>query len=144
VECGYSVRKDCQFQYAYGCLGFSDSRFFSRPIASLVTAMGRETLQLSVDIAKETIGLEVIDGGTDSVMINTRINDPKELKTLEDLGEKVKKEVNRLCKTLELWLDVSFSTAFCLARTRKLSLRIFSLASGRVASKDAQRGASSR
>lgn len=36
----------------YGCLGFAHSRFFARPIAALVTAMGRETLQRTVDIAQ--------------------------------------------------------------------------------------------
>jgi len=33
----------------YGCLGFSFSRFYARPIAALVTSMGREALQRTVD-----------------------------------------------------------------------------------------------
>jgi hypothetical protein len=51
----------------YGCLGFSNSRFFAQPIAALVTAMGRETLQRTVDIAQNKVGLDVIYGDTDSV-----------------------------------------------------------------------------
>ena len=59
----------------YGCLGFSHSRFYAQPIAALVTSMGRQTLQRTVDIAQHTVGLDVIYGDTDSIMINTRIND---------------------------------------------------------------------
>lgn len=57
----------------YGCLGFAHSRFFARPIAALVTAMGRETLQRTVDIAQNQLSLDVIYGDTDSIMINTAI-----------------------------------------------------------------------
>ena len=68
----------------YGCLGFSNSRFFAQPIAALVTAKGRETLQRSVNIAQDTVGLEVIYGDTDSIMINTRISDESELKKVKE------------------------------------------------------------
>ena len=46
----------------YGCLGFSFSRFYARPIAALVTSKGREALQRTVDIATDTLGLNVIYG----------------------------------------------------------------------------------
>jgi DNA polymerase alpha subunit A len=38
----------------YGCLGFSFSRFYARPIAALVTSMGREALQRTVDQVRAT------------------------------------------------------------------------------------------
>ena len=108
----------------YGCLGFSNSRFFAQPIAALVTAMGRETLQRAVDIAQETVGLEVIYGDTYSIMINTRINDPNELKTVEELGEKVKKEVNRLYKTLELEIDGIFRSMLLLKKKKYAAVTV--------------------
>ena len=68
----------------YGCLGFSFSRFYARPIAALVTAMGREALQRTVDYATTTMQLDVIYGDTDSVMINTNLTD---LNSVKEIGE---------------------------------------------------------
>ena len=51
----------------YGCLGFSHSCFYVRPIAALVTALGRETLQKTVTndkfmqgLAREIISLKKV------------------------------------------------------------------------------------
>mmetsp|Transcript_16123 Transcript_16123/g.25102 ORF Transcript_16123/g.25102 Transcript_16123/m.25102 type:complete len:1003 (+) Transcript_16123:2-3010(+) len=102
----------------YGCLGFSYSRFYAQPIAALVTAMGRETLQRTVDVAQDTVGLEVIYGDTDSIMINTRITDQDEFPKVFGLGEKVKREVNRLYKTLELEIDGVFRSMLLLKKKK--------------------------
>ena len=83
----------------YGCLGFSHSRFYARPIAALVTALGRETLQKTVTIAEEgDCNLDVIYGDTDSIMIKTHIsgNDLSQLSRVYELGAKVKKNGNKL------------------------------------------------
>ncbi|KAL7570142.1 hypothetical protein ACA910_019981 [Epithemia clementina (nom. ined.)] len=102
----------------YGCLGFSNSRFFAQPIAALVTSLGRETLQKTVDIAQNNIGLDVIYGDTDSIMINTRISDLKDISQVTMLGERVKKEVNRLYKTIELEIDAIFRSMLLLKKKK--------------------------
>jgi DNA polymerase alpha subunit A len=108
----------------YGCLGFSNSRFFAQPIAALVTSMGRQTLQRTVDIAQSTVGLEVIYGDTDSIMINTRISDSNALDSVTKLGEQVKKEVNKLYKTLELEIDGVFRTMLLLKKKKYAALTV--------------------
>jgi DNA polymerase alpha subunit A len=114
----------------YGCLGFSNSRFYAQPIAALVTAMGRETLQRTVDITQNTVGLEVIYGDTDSIMINTRINDEKDLKKVRELGERVKKEVNRLYRTLELEIDGIFRPMLLLKKKKYAAKTVEELPNG--------------
>jgi DNA polymerase alpha subunit A len=116
----------------YGCLGFSNSRFYAQPIAALVTMKGRETLQRSVDIAQNSIGLEVIYGDTDSIMINTRINDEKDLKKVKELGEKVKKEVNRQYRTLELEIDGIFRTMLLLQKKKYAARTVVELPNGTI------------
>eukprot|EP00540_Astrosyne_radiata_P020315 CAMPEP_0116836160 /NCGR_PEP_ID=MMETSP0418-20121206/7940_1 /TAXON_ID=1158023 /ORGANISM="Astrosyne radiata, Strain 13vi08-1A" /LENGTH=608 /DNA_ID=CAMNT_0004465895 /DNA_START=30 /DNA_END=1856 /DNA_ORIENTATION=+ len=102
----------------YGCLGFSNSRFYAQPIAAMVTALGRETLQRTVDIATNTMGLDVIYGDTDSIMINTRISDPKDYGKALELGNKVKDEVNRLYKLMELEIDGTFRSMLLLKKKK--------------------------
>jgi len=102
----------------YGCLGFANSRFFAQPIAAMVTAMGRETLQRTVTIAQDSVGLEVIYGDTDSIMINTRLNSESDLQKVKELGERVKREVNRLYRTLELEIDGIFRTMLLLKKKK--------------------------
>lgn len=113
----------------YGCLGFSFSRFYARPIAALVTAMGREALQRTVDLATNQMGLDVIYGDTDSVMINTNLVD---LQQVKEIGNKVKREVNKLYKSLELDLDGIFRSMLLLKKKKYAALTIHELGNGQV------------
>ena len=110
----------------YGCLGFSHSRFYAKPLAALVTSLGRDTLQATADVAEKELGLEVIYGDTDSIMINTRTDD---LAVVKDLGLKVKKAVNKRYRLLELELDGIFKT-MCRVSV-KSQLELVKMASSR-------------
>lgn len=76
----------------YGCLGFSNSRFFALPLARLITSkvlhlhlpfpspphqalQGREALKNTAETATGTLGLDVIYGDTDSIFMNTKTTD---------------------------------------------------------------------
>lgn len=105
----------------YGCLGFTFSRFYARPIAALVTSMGRESLQRTVDIAQNQMGLDVIYGDTDSIMINTNLTD---LKLVNEIGLKVKGAVNKMYESLELDIDGVFKSMLLLKKKKYAAVTI--------------------
>ncbi|CAM9809809.1 unnamed protein product, partial [Laminaria digitata] len=130
----------------YGCLGFSfrrvrqqqqqqqqQARFYAKPIAALVTAQGRESLQRTVDLSENQLGLEVIYGDTDSVMINTHSTDLKQARfLLLEIGNQVKREVNKLYKSLELDLDGVFKSMLLLKKKKYAALVVVEHADGTV------------
>jgi len=52
----------------YGYAGWAGSRWYSREVAESAAALGRDTINKSIDIAK-TLGLKVLYGDTDSLFV---------------------------------------------------------------------------
>ena len=91
--------------------------------------MGREALQRTVDLSKEQLGLDVIYGDTDSVMINTNLHD---LAACKELANQVKKEVNKLYKSLELDLDGIFKSMLLLKKKKYAAVVINEASDGTI------------
>lgn len=89
----------------YGCLGYTKSRFYARPLAMLTTSKGREILQSTKDLAEGTHGLRVIYGDTDSVMVNTNADN---IADAMKIGNDFKKAVNERYELLEIDIDNIF------------------------------------
>ena len=89
--------------------------------------MGRETLQRTVDLAQTQLNMEVIYGDTDSIMINTASTD---LAVVKDMGNQVKKEVNKLYKTLEIEIDGVFKSMLLLKKKKYAALVVEEKADG--------------
>jgi len=105
----------------YGCLGFTGSRFYAKPLAELVTCQGREILQATVDLVQSNLNLDVIYGDTDSIMIATGKDDLREVKAI---GAAVKKEVNKRYRLLEIEQDGVFKAMLLLKKKKYAALKV--------------------
>ncbi|KAJ5232930.1 hypothetical protein N7468_005886 [Penicillium chermesinum] len=104
----------------YGCLGYTQSRFYARPLAMLTTFKGREILRSTKDLA-ESKQLRVIYGDTDSVMINTNVD------TITDalkVGEEFKRLVNEQYRLLEIDIDNVFRRLLLHAKKKYAAINL--------------------
>ncbi|TIA61337.1 hypothetical protein D6C77_03522 [Aureobasidium pullulans] len=99
----------------YGCLGYTKSRFYARPLAMLTTYKGREILQSTKDLAESAHGLRVIYGDTDSVMVNTNVDN---IMDAMKIGNDFKKSVNERYELLEIDIDNIFRRLLLHAKKR--------------------------
>lgn len=105
----------------YGCLGFSSSRFFCQPIAALITSQGRSILEKTKQLAETSLGMEVIYGDTDSIMIYT---DSDNYPEVQKMGRRVKQEVNKLYRDLTIDIDGVFKKMLLLRKKKYAALTI--------------------
>ena len=104
----------------YGCLGYTKSRFYARPLAMLTTFKGREILKSTKDLA-ESQQLRVVYGDTDSVMINTNMDNVQDALKV---GHEFKKSVNERYKLLEIDIDNVFKMLLLHAKKKYAAINM--------------------
>ncbi len=104
----------------YGCLGYTKSRFYARPLAVLTTFKGREILRSTKDLA-QSMSLQVIYGDTDSVMINANVDSVADALKV---GAEFKKAVNERYRLLEIDIDNVFRRILLQAKKKYAAINM--------------------
>lgn len=104
----------------YGCLGYTKSRFYARPLAVLTTYKGREILRSTKDLA-ESNSLQVIYGDTDSVMINANVDNVEDALKV---GNEFKRAVNDRYRLLEIDIDNIFRRILLQAKKKYAAINL--------------------
>ena len=107
----------------YGCLGYTQSRFYARPLAVLTTFKGREILRSTKELAEST-QLRVIYGDTDSVMINTNADT---VEAAMKVGHEFKRQVNERYRLLEIDIDNVFRRLLLHAKKKYAAVNLLEI-----------------
>lgn len=95
----------------YGCLGTPNFRFCNFVMAKEITLHGRQILQ-ETKVLAEQLGLNVIYGDTDSIMIDTQKN------VLEKEGEELKNIINQKYKFIEIEIEKVYKRLLLLKKKK--------------------------
>ncbi|XP_063979720.1 DNA polymerase alpha catalytic subunit [Diachasmimorpha longicaudata] len=112
----------------YGCLGAAHCRFYAKHLAALVTAKGREILQ-NTKILVEKLNYDVVYGDTDSIMIKSNISNYDEA---FGVAKKIKQEVNKAYKKIELDIDGVFRYMLLLNKKKYAAVLMSKTTSGKL------------
>lgn len=115
----------------YGCLGYTKSRFYARPLAVLTTYKGREILRSTKELA-ESKALQVIYGDTDSVMINANVDSVSEALKV---GQEFKKAVNERYRLLEIDIDNVFRRILLQSKKKYAAINLVEVPGGKYIEK---------
>ena len=118
----------------YGCLGSPLSRFCNFEMAAAITAYGRALLHETRQFALE-LGLKVIYGDTDSLMIHTNL--PGEPQYYKDAIESVKNLVSKINSKYSI-IEIEFEKAFSrllLYSKKKYAARVCNQSSSYIETK---------
>ncbi|OII74391.1 DNA polymerase alpha catalytic subunit [Cryptosporidium ubiquitum] len=111
----------------YGCLGYKNSRFYAKDLASIITFYGRQILQKTKLKVEDETKLQVIYGDTDSIMVNTSIYDDgngEGYSLVLKLASQIKQIVNKDYTKLELDLDGVLQRLLLLKKKKYACIQI--------------------